>query len=271
MKFTVLGSGSSGNAILISNDKTNVLIDAGLSATQVLKRLSLVGVDYEKIDAVLITHEHTDHAGGLRVLLQTLRCPVFISELTLEAYFNIQNSKESERRRETLKNRVIKIETGSHFCIGQIDFYPFSIPHDAVDNFGFVAESKGVRIASLMDFGYITNSIKQNLKGCDGIIIESNHSLDMLKACSLYSWTLKQRIMSKTGHLSNEDLCKWLKEDFDGNASHIVLAHLSQRANEPNLALLMAQEALLSKNHLSRIDTKIIVSHPHQPTEWIQF
>jgi len=273
MKFTVLGSGSSGNAILISDDKTNVLVDAGLSASQILKRLSLVGIDHEKIDAILITHEHTDHAGGLRVLLQTLRCPVFISELTLQAYLSISNLKEAEHRREALRNRTVKIETGNHFSINQIDFYPFSIPHDAVDNFGFVAESKGVKVASLIDFGYITNSIKNNLRGCDGIIIESNHSIDMLKACPFYSWSLKQRIMSKTGHLSNEDLCRWLKEDFDGTAGYIVLAHLSQRANHPNLALLMAQEALSSRNPLSRTDssTKLIISDPKQPTEWIKF
>jgi phosphoribosyl 1,2-cyclic phosphodiesterase len=269
MRFTVLGSGSSGNASLISNGKTNVLVDAGLSARQILKRLNDVGIDYEKIDAVLITHEHADHIGGLRVLLQTLHCPVFISEPTLEAYLNISNSKEAQLRREALKNRTVKIETGSYFCINQIDFYPFSIPHDAADNFGFIAQSEGIKIASLMDFGQITHLIKYNLRNCNGIIIESNHSIDMLKACPLYSWTLKQRIMARTGHLSNEDLCNWLREDFDGAASYIVLAHLSQRANEPNLAFLMAQEALSQRE--SKADTKIIISDPKQPTEWIQF
>src|SRR5207237_2745609 len=113
-----------------------------------------------------------------------------------------------------------------------------------VDNFGFFARHDGVRVATLMDFGHISESIKEKLCRCDAIVIESNHSRDMLRTCSVYTWDLKQRILSPHGHLSNEDLSDWLTNDFDGCARYIVLAHISQRANERNLARLTAEIAL---------------------------
>jgi phosphoribosyl 1,2-cyclic phosphodiesterase len=276
IRFTVLGSGSTGNAVLISTDTTNVLVDAGLSAREILRRLAIVGVDHEKLDAVLITHEHSDHAGGLRVLLGSIKCPVYVSHATEDSYYwtrKVNGNGESEalKRRAALKNRTIKIESDGEFRIGDIDFDPFRVPHDAADNFGFVARHEGVRIATLMDFGHITPLIKQKLKGCDAIVIESNHSRDMLRTCPVYSWDLKQRISSRRGHLSNEDLCDWLTNDFDGAAQNIVLAHLSQRANEPHLALLMATTALQMRAPLFKPETEISISHHSEPTEWIRY
>src|SRR5205807_7832396 len=128
---------------------------------------------------------------------------------------------ESSKRQNALRDKTIEIESSRDFRIGDIDFEPFSVPHDAADNFGFVAKKDGVRIATLMDFGHISDLIKEKLRSCDAIVIESNHSRDMLRACSVYSWDLKQRIMSGIGHLSNEDLSDWLTNDFDGSARHI--------------------------------------------------
>jgi phosphoribosyl 1,2-cyclic phosphodiesterase len=122
-----------------------------------------------------------------------------------------------------------------------------------------------------MDFGHINDVIKERLRGCDAIVVESNHSRDMLRACSVYTWDLKQRIMSSHGHLSNEALADWLSNDFDGCARYIVLAHLSQRANEPHLARITAEMALQMRPPLFRVDTKISISHYKQPTEWISF
>lgn len=273
MKFTVLGSGSTGNAVLICTEKTKVLVDAGLSAKETLRRLAEVGEDCAKLDAILITHEHSDHAGGLRVLLKSVDCPVFISGETKEAYLRDtqrQNS-EAEKRADAIKNRTVEIKSSSEFRIGDIDFEPFCVPHDAVDNFGFVAKFQGIRIATLMDFGCITTLIKDKLRNCDAIVIESNHSRDMLRACAVYSWDLKQRILSRNGHLSNEDLSEWLTLEFDGAARHIVLAHLSQRANEPHLARLMAETALQMRSPLFKAETKITLSHHKQPTDWVEF
>jgi phosphoribosyl 1,2-cyclic phosphodiesterase len=276
MKFTVLGSGSTGNSVLICTEKTKVLVDVGLSAKETLRRLAEVGEDFESLDAVLITHEHSDHAGGLRVLLKTIKCSVYVSGETEDAYYSTRKdvqdtASESVKRRDVLKNRTVKIESSKEFRIGDIDFEPFSVPHDAVDNFGFVAKNRGYKIATLMDLGCITTLIKEKLRGCDAIVIESNHSRDMLKACPIYSWDLKQRISSRTGHLSNEDLSEWLTNDFDGTARHIILAHLSQRANEPHLARLMAETALQMRSPLFKAETRISLSHHKQPTDWIGF
>ena len=276
MKFTVLGSGSTGNAVLISSDKTNVLIDAGLSSREILRRLADVGVSSGDLDGILVTHEHGDHIGGLRVLLQSVRCPVYVSRPTEDAYYDTRaggqnGDSESSKRRAALKDRTEEIESNREFRIGDIDFEPFSVPHDAVDNFGFVARHDGVKVATLMDFGHISELIKQKLRGCHAIVIESNHSRDMLRTCSVYTWDLKQRIMAGTGHLSNEDLSDWLTNEFDGTARHIVLAHLSQRANEPNLARITAEIALEMRPPLFKSETKISLSHYKRPTDWITF
>lgn len=276
MKFTVLGSGSTGNAVLISSEKTNVLVDAGLSAKEIVRRLYCVGVDPCHLDGVLITHEHSDHAGGLRVLMQSLGCNAFISKITEDAFYDTQaggtnGDSESSKRKRALKDRTATIESCREFRIGDIDFVPFSVPHDAVDNFGFVAKHDGVKVATLMDFGHINDDIKEALRGCDAVVIESNHSRDMLRACSVYTWELKQRILSQHGHLSNEDLSDWLVTDFDGKARHIVLAHLSQRANEPHLARLMAETALRMRAPLFRAETTISVSSCREPTDWFVF
>ncbi len=276
MKFTVLGSGSTGNAVLISSNRTNVLIDAGLSAREILRRLGEVGVDSTDVDAIVLTHEHSDHAGGLRVLLRSVDCPVYVSAPTEDSYYDTRKGEsngggESGKRRAALKDRTVEIESCTEFRIGDIDFEPFCVPHDAADNFGFIAKHDGVKVATLMDFGHVTETIKEKLRGCDAVIIESNHSRDMLRACPVYTWDLKQRILSQNGHLSNEDLADWITNDFDGSARHIVLAHLSQRANEPHLARLMAETALQMRPPLFRAETKVSISNHKQPTEWFCF
>src|ERR1035437_603008 len=191
MKFTVLGSGSTGNAVFFSSETTNVLVDAGLSAREIVRRLNEVGVDCDALDGVLITHEHGDHAGGLRVLMGSLGCPVYISRATMEAFFDTRaggqnGDSESYKRQASLNERTVEIESSNEFTIRDIDFEPFSVPHDAIDNFGFVAKNAGCKVATLMDFGHITDLIREKLCGCDAIIIESNHSRDMLRACSVY-------------------------------------------------------------------------------------
>ena len=276
MKFTVLGSGSSGNAVLIASETTCVLIDAGLSAREIVRRLAAVGLDPSDLDGIVITHEHSDHIGGLRNLLPSVECQVYITGETEEAYYwtrktNGNGENEAVRRRDGLKGRTVQIDSNSEFCIGDIDFEPFTVPHDAVDNFGFLAKCDGIRIAALTDFGHVTQLISERLRGCDAIFIESNHSRDMLSACRVYSWSLKQRIASRRGHLSNEDLAKWLQHDFDGTARHIVLAHLSQRANEPHLARITAETALRMRAPLFPAETKITLSAHDEPTEWFCF
>jgi phosphoribosyl 1,2-cyclic phosphodiesterase len=273
MKLSVLGSGSTGNAVLIVAGNTRVLVDAGLSAKEITRRLAMVGEDAQRLDAVLVTHEHGDHAGGLRVLLGLVDCPVYISAITLDAYIsekdNVSN-EEPRRRAKALRDRVEQIESSKDFRIGEIDFHPFTIPHDAVDNFGFTATHHGVKIATVMDFGHITTLVTERLRGCAAIVIESNHSRDMLKACDDYPWDLKQRILSRLGHLSNEDLANWIRQGFDGCAKYLVLAHLSQRANNPYLAKINAEVALQERAPLFYGFTEVSLSYPKEPTPWIE-
>ncbi|HVF56196.1 MAG TPA: MBL fold metallo-hydrolase [Pyrinomonadaceae bacterium] len=274
MRLTVLGSGSTGNAVLICAGQTRVLVDAGMSAKETARRLAMVGEDVTRLDGVVITHEHGDHAGGLRVLLKSLECPVYISGETRDAYIREREGKasadEPRKRAEALRARTEEICSSRDFRIGEIDFHPFTIPHDAADNFGFIASHEGVRVATLMDFGHITTLITERLRGCAAVVIESNHSRDMLKACEVYPWDLKQRILSRTGHLSNEDVALWLRDDFDGCAEHVVLAHLSQRANNPYVAKLSAEIALQERGSLFQTATKITLSDAREPTPWIE-
>src|SRR5438034_1817517 len=272
MKVSVLGSGSTGNAVLMVAGDTRVLVDAGLSAKEIVRRLAIVGEDVKRLDGILVTHEHGDHSGGLRVLLRTVDCPVYISAKTRDAYVSerLAGNDEPRKRAKALRDRLEEIESSKDFWIGEIEFHPFTIPHDAVDNFGFTATHQGVKIATLMDFGHITTLITERLRGCAAIVIESNHSRDMLKACDVYPWELKQRILARLGHLSNEDIAEWLVDGFDGAARHIVLAHLSQRANNPYLARISAEVALQERSPLFHADTQITLSFPNEPTPWIE-
>ncbi|MBK9153850.1 MAG: MBL fold metallo-hydrolase [Chloracidobacterium sp.] len=276
MRFTVLGSGSTGNAILIATERTKILVDAGLSCREIVRRLGLMGLDAADLDAVLITHEHSDHVGGLRNLVGKIKGPVYISRATEDAYFsyssrNGNGGDEGIKRRDAIRGRTVEIKSDEGFQIGDIDLEPFTVPHDAADNFGFVATNRGIRIATLTDFGHITPLMKEKLDGCDGIIIESNHSRDMLRTCPVYSWPLKQRIAGRHGHFSNEDLADWIQNDFDGAAKHIVLAHLSQKANDTHLALITAETALKMRAPLFPAETKITLSSHKEPTDWIGF
>jgi len=273
MKLSVLGSGSTGNAVLLIANGTRVLVDAGLSAREIARRMASLGEDPNALDGILITHEHGDHAGGLRVLMKDLDCPVFMSAKTRDAYVSERrnlSSDEPRRRADCLRERMVEIDSGFDFRIGQIDFHPFTVPHDAVDNFGFTATHDGVKIATVMDFGHITTLITERLRGCAAVVIESNHSRDMLKTVEHYPWELKQRILSRLGHLSNEDVAEWLIDGFDGLARHVILAHLSQRANNPYLAKITAETALYERSPLFRSDTEVILSFPKEPTAWIE-
>lgn len=275
MKISVLGSGSTGNAVLLVANGTRVLVDAGLSAREIVRRMAMLGEDPNTLDGILITHEHGDHAGGLRVLIKDLDCPVFISNKTRDAYVRESRpvgtaNDECRRRADALRDRTVEIDSGCDFQIGKIEFHPFTVPHDAADNFGFTATHNGVKVATLLDFGHITTLIAERLRGCAAIVIESNHSRDMLKTVENYPWELKQRILSRLGHLSNEDVAEWLVDGFDGQAQHIVLAHLSQRANNPYLAQITAETALRERAPLFAGDTQITLSFPKEPTAWIE-
>ena len=263
MRLILLGSGSSGNALYIESGATGVLVDVGLSAKETARRMAEVGIDPTKLDAIVITHEHADHVKGARVMAKTTVAPVFISNAT-RSECRFPGEGEGIPWGES-------ILSSQPFQIGSLDFHPFAIPHDGIDTFAFTVESCGVKIAVVTDLGYITRLVAERLRGCDLVIIESNHDRDMLKV-GPYPWPLKQRIASNTGHLSNDETARWIREDFDGRAQHLVLAHLSRQCNHPELAKLSAIQALDAHGSLFYPDAerRVKVAHQDRPTEWFE-
>jgi phosphoribosyl 1,2-cyclic phosphodiesterase len=168
--------------------------------------------------------------------------------MTEEAFLNSGMKLDSKKHRPICSGESVDVYG---FC-----FTPFSVPHDAADPLGFVVEKDGIKIGIVLDLGYLSNLVLERLKGCDGLILESNHDVRMLKA-GPYPWALKQRVMSRRGHLSNDSVAKYLGEDFDGKATHVILAHLSQNNNLPELALLSAQRALEERSSLLSSQTKL--------------
>ncbi len=248
----MLGSGSSGNTTLVSDGTTHILVDVGLSGRETARRLRECGLEPDKISAIVISHEHGDHCRGVGPFAKNLDIPVFMTEAALACSGLSLDSRKFQR-----------ISSGESFDINGILFTGFSVPHDAIDPLGFVIEKDGVKIGIVLDLGYLSNLVIERLKGCDGIILESNHDMEMLKV-GPYPWALKQRVMSRRGHLSNESVAQYLGNDFDGKAEHVVLAHLSKNNNLPELALLSAQRALEARMDSPVGRTRLELARPDQ-------
>jgi phosphoribosyl 1,2-cyclic phosphodiesterase len=252
LSFTLLGSGSSGNTTLVSDGTTHILVDVGLSGRETARRLRECGLEPDKISAIVISHEHGDHCRGVGPFAKNLDIPVFMTEAALACSGLSLDSRKYQR-----------ISSGESFDINGILFTGFSVPHDAIDPLGFVIEKDGVKIGIVLDLGYLSNLVIERLKGCDGIILESNHDVEMLKV-GPYPWALKQRVMSRRGHLSNDSVAQYLGNDFDGKAEHVVLAHLSKNNNLPELALLSAQRALEARMDSLARRTRLELARPDQ-------
>lgn len=240
VSITVLASGSGGNSTVVATSQTRLLIDCGLSCRETCRRLASQGVKPESLSGVLITHEHSDHVGGLHVMAKKYRLPVYMTAPTHGAW--------QRQYRDSAGNRVevACLETflsGKSFSVGDIEVMPFTIPHDAADPVGFRFVAEGVRLAIATDLGFMPRNVRDQLRACDGLMLESNHDLEMLRV-GPYPWAVKQRVMSRVGHLSNEALAEFLTTDYDGGAAFLILAHLSERNNHPDLARVAAERAL---------------------------
>jgi phosphoribosyl 1,2-cyclic phosphodiesterase len=250
LSFTLLGSSSSGNTTLVSDGSTHILVDVGLSGRETARRLREIGMEPEDISAVVVSHEHGDHCRGVGPFVKSLDIPVFITDGAMENSRIIMDPGKRQR-----------IVAGKSFDVCGVQFTGFSVPHDAADPLGFMIEKDGIKIGIALDLGYLSNLVLERLKCCDGIILESNHDVRMLKA-GPYPWALKQRVMSRRGHLSNDSVAAFLENNFDGRAAHVVLAHLSKQNNLPELALLSAQRALEARSGISQIQTRIELAAP---------
>ena len=356
VRLTVLASGSKGNSTVISGGRTRILLDCGLSCRELFRRMRLAGEEPETLDAIVITHEHSDHVSGLAVTARKLGIPVYFTEGTHRAWMrwlsprrqmtyaqwleqcrkqaaerqadavsdeseaddpeaamgldgaeesgNLDKSSEehppgakapvdsaglmyglkpapftetissgasdakahpSESALKTDDTKgptapgkaqdptwlpaVEYFQAGQPFAIGDIAVSPFTIPHDAADPVGFVFRAEGVRMACATDLGYIPPNVKAQLQGVDLLLLESNHDLEMLRD-GPYPWAVKQRVLSRVGHLSNEAAAQFLENDYDGQAAYVILAHLSENNNLPELARGTAERALRGRASL---------------------
>lgn len=252
----MLASGSSGNAALLATDHTRILLDAGLSMRELSKRLASIGEDLQRVDAILVTHEHSDHVGGLPVLARKLPAPIFMTHLTAPA---IDWGAAPPEHLEPF-------QAGAAFQIGDIEIQSFGIPHDARDPVGFCFTAEGVRIGVATDLGYVPESIKFHLRRTDLLLLESNHDLDMLKV-GPYPWSVKQRVMSRVGHLSNLVMAEYLSEDLDSSTATLVLGHLSEQNNHPEIVRMVATEALEHRG----LATRLAIASQRAPSEVFQF
>ena len=226
MSVCMLASGSKGNAIYISNGTTALLVDAGLSGIEIERRLKSRNLDPREIDALVVSHEHADHVRGVGILSRRFSLPVYLSQKTgWEAGPTIGAIKDMR-----------SFTCGESFNVGTLDVHPFSIAHDAEDPAGFTIACNGCKVGIATDLGIATAMVKQNLRGCDLLILEANHDPEMLMN-GPYPWPLKQRIKSRTGHLSNQDSRNLLSELKHDQLQHVILAHLSEANNTPAKAL----------------------------------
>ncbi len=246
VSVSVLASGSRGNCALVATSSTRILVDAGLSGRETFKRLRTLADRNdnndraEEISAILITHEHSDHVAGLQRLAKKLNVPVFLTAPTHHAW------SRAVRDAEGAIPQLPKSEhfsAGRGFRVGDIEVMPFTIPHDAADPVGFTFRAEGVKIGFATDLGYMPASVRDHLRGCSVLVMESNHDVEMLRS-GPYPWSVKQRVMSRVGHLSNDALAEFFSGDYDGGAEYLILAHLSEQNNHPELARAAAEHAL---------------------------
>ncbi len=364
MRMTVLASGSKGNSTLIASARTRVLVDAGLSCRELLRRMAIAGEDPARLDAILVTHEHIDHVCGVAVLARRLGIPVYFSEPTHRAWVRMltprttmtyakwldhlaaeklaraeQTAKipcytvesdhapavllssqseaegpavalaippaqleaiasisaeaapytnrsddphttlelpveeecdptpEKTRQDPTYLPAVEYFRPGHHFAIGDLEIDPFTIPHDAADPCGFVIAAEGIRMAIATDLGYVPPNVKLALRRIDVLLLESNHDLEMLRD-GPYPWSVKQRVLSRVGHLSNDATAEFLERDYDGGAHTIILGHLSESNNAPELARITAERAI--GDRMTLLGNRIVLAQQAIPLDPIQ-
>jgi phosphoribosyl 1,2-cyclic phosphodiesterase len=225
---TILGSGSAGNCALVETPQCRLLIDGGLSARQIAARLALCGVNPLQIDGLLITHEHGDHTGALKVWGKQFSTPVYCNRLTAEA---LQKDADAQRKDWRL------FVTGSAFTIKDLTIETFPVPHDAVEPVGFVLHHGGDSLGFLTDLGVATKLVQERVRHAQTLVIETNHDEKLLQNDTKRPWSVKQRIMSRHGHLSNAAAATVLFEMLGGRLQRAVLGHLSRDCNSPDLAV----------------------------------
>jgi phosphoribosyl 1,2-cyclic phosphodiesterase len=253
--LTILGSGSAGNCAYLEAGETRLLIDAGFSGRQIRQRLAGIGRSPENINGILITHEHSDHIQGLGAIAAKLGIPVYCNRLTMEAIVTIVESP--------LDFRIIT--NGSPFEIGEVGVEAFSIPHDANDPVGYLLRTNEGNIGFMTDLGHATKLVLERVRPANVLVLESNHDVKMLQSDTRRPWSLKQRILSRHGHLSNEAAAEAAAEIMSAGLRKIFLSHLSRDCNTPDLAL-KAMTARLKSLGVTHVEVHTAMQETPCPT-----
>lgn len=233
MRFGCLGSGSKGNAWLVQAGDTRIMVDCGFGPREAGKRLARLGLDVSELDAVLVTHEHSDHGRGVARLASQARCPVWLTHGT-HAMLDASGIAP-------LSARII--EGQQKFAIGALEISPYPVPHDAREPMHFVFSDGATRFGLLTDAGHVTTHMETALSGCDALALECNHDVARLEAGS-YPIALKRRILGRYGHLDNDAAATLLRKIAGSGLKHVVAAHLSEENNAPELARTALASAL---------------------------
>lgn len=222
----VLASGSKGNAIYVASGDTAVLFDAGLSGIKIERLMKQRGISPDNLDALVVSHEHSDHVSGIGVLARRYRLPVYINPGTQKAVSKYLGRIDA----------FCSFECGTAFFINDLAIHPFSVSHDAAEPAGFTIKNSAGKIGIATDLGFAPAMVRQHLKDCNLLVLEANHDIEMLEQ-GPYPWPTKQRVKSRTGHLSNEAARDLLIQVHHENLRHVILAHISETNNTPEKAL----------------------------------
>lgn len=275
VRLTILGSGSAGNCAYVETDETRILVDAGFSARQIRRRLATIGRSPENLTGILITHEHADHISGLLALADKLKLPIYCNRATQEATLWTFKTKWSNNRAPVLNGfdgsygehsdlplfakreasprtqgkglscldwRLFR--TGDSFELNDLLVETFSIPHDAQDPVGFVLRANGTSIGFATDLGHVTKLVVERIRTANVLVLEANHDVKMLQECPHRPWALKQRILGRHGHLSNEAAADCVEQIMSAGLRTLYLGHLSRECNRPEIAHRVVNQRL---------------------------
>ena len=258
MRFSILASGSTGNAIYVATDRVSLLIDVGITGKQAEAALQSIGVKAEELSAILVTHEHIDHIKGVGVLARRYGLPI---------YANAKTWKELDGQIGTIPEDQRRLfEVGEKRELEDLGIESFGISHDAAEPMGFCFYHGNKKLSLATDLGYVSERIKETIRGADAYIFETNHDVEMLRM-SQYPWSIKRRILSDVGHLSNEAAGEALLDCLRGEGERVFLAHLSKENNMIDLARLTVKNILEEQGLRVGDDVYLHDTYPDRPTK----
>lgn len=260
MQLYSIASGSSGNCIYVGSQNAGVLVDVGISMKRVREGLALEGLSLENMDAILITHEHMDHINGLGPILRKVPIPVYATKQTIDAIWNKGNMNRIDL------GLFHEINPEEEFQISDMKIMPISVSHDAANPVCYAIESNQKKVGIATDTGCYTERMIEYLKGCHTLLLEANHDINLLQVGS-YPYALKMRVLSDKGHLSNDASARFLQELLHPKLQYILLGHLSEENNFPELAFRTVEYELEQNEVWKKLNTELLVAHRKEPTK----